>query len=264
MSYDGYQQINGVVIHKPEDWEGMRRAGKLAKSVLDVVEPFVQEGVSTLELNDICHDFIIKNEAVPAPLNYGNPPFPKSICTSVNHVVCHGIPSAEKILRTGDALNIDVTVILEGYHGDTSRMFTVGKPSIQVGRLIDCTFEAMMAGIEVVRPKAKLREIAVAIEKVVQKYGYSSVRDFCGHGIGKVFHMEPQVMHYNEKLSLYQNLELCEGMFFTVEPMVNVGKWQTVLSKFDNWTATTKDKKPSAQFEHTIGVTATGYEIFTL
>lgn len=264
MVYEGYKRKDGIVIHTESDWNGMRKAGKLAREVLDFVSTHINVGVSTLYLNDICHDFIIKNGAVPAPLNYGTPPFPKSICTSVNHVVCHGIPSADKILKDGDIMNIDVTVILDGYYGDTSRMFTVGKPSIQAQRLINCTFEAMMAGIDVVKPNATLRDIAFAIENVVLQYGYSCVRDFCGHGIGKVFHMEPQVMHYNEKTHPYQDLALQEGMFFTVEPMINVGSYHTIVSKFDKWTATTRDKKPSAQFEHTIGVTKNGAEIFTI
>ena len=160
-------------------------------------------------------------------------------------------------------MNIDVTVILDGYYGDTSCMYAVGKPTIQGQRLINCTYEAMMAGIDAVKPNNTLRDIAIAIETVVKKYGYSCVRDFCGHGIGKIFHMEPQVMHYNEKLADYQELTLEEGMFFTIEPMVNIGTHQTIVSKIDKWTATTRDKKPSAQFEHTIGVTANGFEIFT-
>lgn len=260
--YSGYRKSGDVVIHTEADYVGMRKAGKLAREVLDFVTPYVKEGVSTLYLNDICHDFIIKNGAIPAPLNYNG--FPKSICTSVNHVVCHGIPSAEKTLKTGDIMNIDVTVILDGYHGDTNRMYTVGKPSILCQRLIDVTYDAMMAGIEQAKPGNTLRDIAIAIEAIVKKNGFSCVRDFCGHGIGKVFHMAPQVVHYNEKESDYQDsVVLEEGMFFTVEPMVNVGTYHTIVSKFDNWTATTRDKKPSAQFEHTIGITKNGNEIFT-
>ena len=263
--YENYKRTaQNIVLHKEEDWHGMRKAGKLARKVLDFIATYVKDGVSTLELNDLCHDFIIKNGAIPAPLNYGEPPFLKSICTSVNHVVCHGIPSAEKILKNGDIMNIDVTVILNGYHGDTSRMYTVGKPTIQGERLINATYDAMMAGIEIIKPGKTLRDIAIAIETLVSNYGYSCVRDFCGHGIGKVFHMEPQVMHYNEKTHPYQDILLEEGMFFTVEPMVNVGKPATIVSKIDGWTATTRDKKLSAQFEHTIGVTVNGFEIFTL
>lgn len=262
--YQNYEKKNSVIIHKAEDFEGMRKAGKLARKVLDFIAPYVKEGVSTLYLNDLCHDFIIKNNAIPAPLNYGNPPFPKSICTSVNHVVCHGIPSAEKTLKTGDIMNIDTTVILDGYYGDTSRMYTTGKPSILCQRLINATYDATMAGIEKAKPGNTLRDIATAIEEIVKKAGFSCVRDFCGHGIGKIFHMAPQIMHYNEKTSDYQDLVLEEGMFFTVEPMVNVGTHHTIISKFDQWTATTRDKKPSAQFEHTVGITATGNEIFTL
>ncbi|MFT4968017.1 MAG: methionyl aminopeptidase [Candidatus Deianiraeaceae bacterium] len=263
--YEGHLKArSGIVIHKQEDWSYMRKAGTLAREVLDYIAPHAVEGVSTLTLNDLCHNFIVKNNAIPAPLNYGSPPFPKSICTSVNHVVCHGIPSAEKIIKSGDIMNIDVTVILDGYHGDTSRMYAVGKPTIQGARLIDATYDAMMAGIEAVSPGKTLRDIAIAIEGVVNKYGYSCVRDFCGHGIGKVFHMDPQVMHYNEKTMDYQDVALEEGMFFTVEPMVNVGTHRTIVSKIDKWTATTRDKKLSAQFEHTIGVTSCGFEIFTL
>ena len=262
-SYQNYEKNNGIVIHKAEDFDGMRKAGKLARQVLDFVAPYVKEGVSTLYLNDICHDFIIKNGAIPAPLNYGTPPFPKSVCTSVNHVVCHGIPSAEKTLKIGDILNIDVTVILDGYYGDTSRMYTIGKPSILCQRLINATYDAMMAGIDQAKAGNTLRDIAIAIETIVKKNGFSCVRDFCGHGIGKVFHMAPQVMHYNEKSIDYQDLVLQEGMFFTIEPMVNAGTYHTIVSKFDSWTATTRDKKPSAQFEHTIGITNNGNEIFT-
>lgn len=263
--YQGYNKTeDGIIIHKKEDWEGMRKAGRLAREVLDFISPYIKEDVSTLYLNDLCHDFIIKGGAIPAPLNYGSPPFPKSICTSVNHVVCHGIPSADKILKNGDIMNIDVTVILNGYHGDTSRMYTVGTPTIQGQRLINCTFEAMMAGIEKIKPGNTLRDIAIAIEKVVKSYGYSCVRDFCGHGIGKIFHMDPQIMHYNEKEFSYQDIVLEEGMFFTVEPMINVGTYDIIISKFDKWTATTRDKKLSAQFEHTVGVTSNGFEIFTL
>lgn len=263
MIYEGYTKTQeGIVIHRKEDWIGMRKAGKLAKSVLDFITPHIKEGISTLELNDLCHNFIIQNNAIPAPLNYNG--FPKSICTSVNHVVCHGIPSAEKILKNGDIMNIDVTVILDGYYGDTSRMYTTGKPTIQSERLINCTYEAMMTGIEICKPGITLRQIGIVIEAVVKKYGYSCVRDFCGHGIGKIFHMEPQIMHYNEPSYPYQEIKLHEGMFFTIEPMVNVGTHHTIVSKFDKWTATTRDKKLSAQFEHTIGITSNGYEIFTL
>jgi len=261
LLYHSYQKKDGVILHTQKDWEGMRKAGKLASQVLDFVTPHIKEGISTLELNDICHEFIIKNGAIPAPLNYHG--FPKSICTSVNHVVCHGIPSKDKILKNGDIIGVDVTVILDGYHGDTCRTFGI-KPTILGERLTNATYEAMMAGIEKVKPGNTLRDIGIAIETVAKKYNYSCVQDFCGHGIGKIFHMEPQVMHYNEKSIDYQDLALEEGMFFTIEPMINAGTYRTLVSKIDGWTATTQDKKLSAQFEHSIGVTANGYEIFTI
>jgi len=265
--YENYKRSSsGILIHVEEDFEGMRKAGKLAKQVLDYISEFVKEGVSTGYLNDLCHDFIIKNGAIPAPLNYRGliMPFPKSICTSVNNVVCHGIPSEKEILKEGDVMNIDVTVILNGYHGDTSRMYFASKPSIMAERLCKITKEAMMLGIEKAKPGNTLRQIAIAIQNHVENNGYSCVRDFCGHGTGKIFHMEPQIMHFNEPKSKYQDLILEEGMFFTIEPMVNAEKYQTVVSKTDGWVATTKDKSLSAQYEHTIGITKTGNEIFTL
>lgn len=245
-----------IIIHTPSDFEGMRKAGHLAAQTLDFVAPYVKEGVTTQELNDICHQFIIDHGAIPAPLNYRG--FPKSICTSVNHVVCHGIPGPKK-LQTGDILNIDVTVILDGWHGDTSRMYTVGKPSLKAQRLIEATYEAMMRGIEVVRPGAFTGDIGHAIQNAVEPKGFSVVRDFCGHGIGQIFHTAPEILHYG---SPGTGVELKEGMFFTVEPMINAGKFEVKVLK-DGWTAVTRDKSLSAQFEHTIGVTATGYEIFT-
>jgi methionyl aminopeptidase len=261
--YENYKKsASGIWIHTEEDFEGMRKAGKLAKAVLEYISEFVKPGVSTGYLNDLCHEFTVKNGAISAPLNYHG--FPKSICTSINNVVCHGIPSEKEILKDGDIANIDVTVILNGYYGDTSRMYFVGKPSGMAERLCKVTKEALMLGIEKAKPGKTLRDIAIAIQTHVENNGYSCVRDFCGHGIGKIFHMEPQIMHFNEPKMKYQDLILEEGMFFTIEPMVNAGKYQVSVSKEDGWTATTKDKSLSAQYEHTIGITKTGNEIFTL
>jgi methionyl aminopeptidase len=217
----------------------------------------VRPGVTTQHLNQLAHDMIVGAGAIPAPLNYRG--FPKSICTSVNHVVCHGIPDDKK-LKDGDIVNIDVTVIVDGWHGDTSRMFWVGKPKILAQRLTDVTYEAMMRGIEQVKPGATTGDIGHAIQTFAEKHNYSVVRDYCGHGIGKVFHAAPNILHYGKPGT---GVELKEGMFFTVEPMVNAGKHATILSKHDGWTVTTRDKSLSAQFEHTIAVTKTGYEIFT-
>jgi len=247
-----------ITIHKSEDFEKMRIAGKLAGEILDYITPFVEVGVTTDYLNDLCHKKIIENNAIPAPLNYRG--FPKSICTSVNHVICHGIPS-DKILKNGDILNIDVTVIVDGWHGDTSRMYFVGNDvSIKAKKLTQITYECMMMGIEKVKPEIHLGEIGFVIQNHAEKHGFSVVRDYCGHGIGKVFHAEPSVLHYGKKNS---GILLKEGMFFTIEPMINVGTFETLLSKHDGWTVTTRDKSLSAQFEHTIGVTKDGFEIFT-
>lgn len=249
--------MSKVVIHGPEDFNYMRKAGKLAAEILDYVTDFVSVGVTTDYLNEICHDKIIENNAYPAPLNYKG--FPKSICTSINHVVCHGIPSDKK-LQDGDILNIDVTVIVDGWYGDSSRMYYVGSPSIKAKRLCQVTYEAMMLGIEQVKPGNRLGDIGNAIQTYAESSGYSVVRDYCGHGIGKIFHTEPSVLHYGKKSS---GLVLEEGMFFTIEPMINAGRYETILSKHDDWTVTTRDKSLSAQFEHTIGVTKDGFEIFT-
>jgi methionyl aminopeptidase len=235
----------------------MRAAGRLAAEVIDYITNYVKEGVSTDYLNDLCHNKIIESGAIPAPLGYRG--YPKSICTSINHVVCHGIPN-EKLLKNGDILNIDVTVILEGWHGDTSRMFYIGEPSIKAKRLTQITYEAMMLGIEQVKPGAHLGDIGNAIQTHAEKNGFSVVRDYCGHGIGRIFHTEPNVVHYGRKGS---GVMLKEGMFFTIEPMINAGSYETLLSKHDGWTVTTRDKSLSAQFEHTIGVTKNGFEIFT-
>ncbi len=246
-----------IKIHSLADFAGMRRAGALAAEVLDAVSSMVQPGVATAELNDFCHNMIIAAGAIPAPLGYRG--FPKSICTSVNHVVCHGIPGDLK-LKNGDIVNIDVTVIVDGWHGDTSRMYFVGEPSIKARRLTQITYEAMMLGIEQVRPGNTVGDIGEAIQTYAEKHGYSVVRDYCGHGIGKVFHTSPSILHYGKAK---EGVVLREGMFFTVEPMINAGHWATILNKHDGWTVTTRDKSLSAQFEHSIAVTADGFEIFT-
>ncbi|MBT5047674.1 MAG: type I methionyl aminopeptidase [Rhodospirillaceae bacterium] len=245
-----------ITIHKPEDFDGMRRAGQLAAELLDYITPFVKPGVTTDELDKLCHDFTLERDAVPAPLNYRG--FPKSICTSINHVVCHGIPS-DKVLRDGDIINIDVTPILDGWHGDTSRMFAVGKIGVKAKRLIEITYESLMRGISVVRPGATLGDIGHAIQSFAEENRFSVVRDFCGHGLGKIFHAPPSVLHYGNPS---EGQALREGMFFTIEPMINAGRQETKILA-DGWTAVTKDRSLSAQFEHSIAVTADGYEIFT-
>ncbi|MDJ0683614.1 MAG: type I methionyl aminopeptidase [Alphaproteobacteria bacterium] len=247
-----------VKLHGPEDFAGMRVAGRLAAEVLDFITPHVVPGVSTGALDKLCHDFIVQAGAIPAPLNYKG--FPKSICTSINHVVCHGIPDDNKRLQEGDSINIDITVIVDGWHGDTSRMFLVGdKVPVKARRLTQVTYECMMKGIEAVRPGATLGDIGHAIQLYAEKNRFSVVRDFCGHGIGKVFHDAPSILHYGEP---GEGMTLEEGMFFTVEPMINVGTHEVKI-KNDGWTAVTKDLQLSAQFEHSIGVTADGFEIFT-
>jgi methionyl aminopeptidase len=247
-----------IKIHTPDDFEGMRKAGRLAAETLDFITPHVVPGVSTEALNQLCHDFIIQAGAIPAPLGYRG--FPKSICTSVNHVVCHGIPDDKKRLEDGDIINIDVTVILDGWYGDTSRMFYAGKVGTKARKLCDITYEAMMRGIELVKPGATIGDIGYAIQSFAEAQRFSVVRDFCGHGLGRIFHDAPSILHFGKP---GHGAEIKEGMFFTIEPMINAGKFDVkVLS--DNWTAVTKDKSLSAQFEHSIGVTATGYEIFTL
>ncbi|MFN8701689.1 MAG: type I methionyl aminopeptidase [Rhodospirillales bacterium] len=245
-----------VKRHTAADFEGMRKAGRLAAETLDYIVPFVKPGITTGELDRLCHEFIVGHGAICAPLGYKG--FPKSICTSVNHVVCHGIPG-DKQLEDGDIVNLDVTTILDGWYGDTSRMFLVGEVGIKARKLIDTTYEAMMAGIAVVRPGATLGDIGAAIQRHAEAQRFSVVRDFCGHGLGRVFHDAPSVLHYGKAGT---GLKLVSGMFFTIEPMINAGDWRVkVLS--DGWTAVTKDRSLSAQFEHSIGVTQTGYEIFT-
>ena len=248
-----------VTVHGPDDFAAMRKAGRLAAEVLDFIIPHVQPGVSTGALDTLCHEFILDHGAIPAPLNYRG--FPKSICTSVNHVVCHGIPNDAKKLTNGDIINIDITVILDGWHGDTSRMFFVGdKISVKSRKLVEVTYESMMRGIAVVKPGATLGDIGHAIQSFAESNRFSVVRDFCGHGIGRIFHAPPSVVHYGVPNS---GILLREGMFFTIEPMINAGRYDVKILQ-DGWTAVTKDRSLSAQFEHTIGVTADGYEIFTL
>ena len=234
----------------------MRNAGKLAKEVLDYIEEYVKEGVTTDKLNDLCHNFIISNNAIPAPLHYNG--FPKSICTSVNEVICHGIPG-DYILKSGDILNIDVTVILDGWYGDTSRMFKVGKCTKLADNLIEVTKRALYVGIDAVKPYGYFGDIGKAIQQYIETTGYSIVRDYGGHGIGNYFHGEPFVAHYDTGS---RGPQILPGMFFTIEPMINVGKFKTKLLK-DNWTVVTVDKSLSAQFEHTIFVNENGVEILT-
>ena len=243
-------------IHKSEDFEGMRKAGNLAARTLDLLVDHVKPGVSTQELDRIAFNFIDSNNGFIAPLFYKG--FPKSICTSLNHVICHGIPS-NRVLESGDIVNIDVTVIVDGWHGDTSRMFPVGKINNKAQKLIDCTYEAMMNGIEAVAPNARLGDIGAIIQSKAENQNYSVVRDFCGHGLGKVFHEYPNILHYGE---IGEGDKIEQGMFFTVEPMINIGKYDVRMLN-DGWTAVTKDKTLSAQFEHSIGVTQDGHEIFT-
>jgi len=246
-----------ITIHNEANFEGMRKAGKVAAEILVEIEEYIKPGVTTDYINSICHNMILDKGAIPAPLNYRG--FPKSVCTSVNHVICHGIPSDKKLVN-GDILNLDVTVIIDGWHGDTSKMFLIGdKIPIKASRLVQVTYDCLMFAIEKVKPGAKFNEIGKVIEEHANKHGYSVVRDYCGHGIGKIFHAPPNVIHYyDEDFQLVME----EGMFFTIEPMINAGKPDTLLMK-DGWTVVTRDRSLSAQFEHTIGVTSSGYEIFT-
>jgi methionyl aminopeptidase len=248
----------GIKIHGDDAFAGMRAAGRLAAETLDYVTPFVRPGVTTEELDRLCYEFVDGRGGISAPLNYRG--FPKSICTSINHVVCHGIPGDRRLME-GDILNIDVTPTLDGWHGDSSRMFLVGERiSVKARKLVDVTYEAMMRGIAVIRPGVRIGAIGHAIQSHAEANRFSVVRDFCGHGIGRVFHDAPSILHYG---SPGDGVVMQEGMLFTVEPMINAGRWEVkVLS--DGWTAVTKDRSLSAQFEHTIGVTATGYEIFTI
>lgn len=246
-----------IKIYGKDALDGMRKAGKLAKEVLDFIEPHVNIGISTDELNNLCHDFIISHNAIPATLNYNG--FPKSICTSVNNVICHGIPCDYK-LKNGDIINIDVTVILDGWYGDTSRTFLVGKCTKLAEHLVDITKQALFVGIDAVKPYGHFGDIGQAIQKFIDKQGFSIVQDYCGHGIGDVFHGAPTILHYatNSK-----GPQILPGMFFTIEPMINVGSYKTKVLK-DGWTAVTVDKSLSAQFEHTLAITEDSVEILTM
>lgn len=249
-----------IIIKTQDEIEKMRVAGRLAAELLDYITPFVKAGTTTDELNTLCHDYQTQVQGcIPAPLGYGNPPYPKSICTSLNSVVCHGIPD-NKPLKNGDILNIDVTVIKDGFHGDSSRMFCVGEVSPIAQRLIKITHECMMIGIEKVKPGAFFGDIGYAIAKHAENNGYSVVQEFCGHGVGRRFHEEPQVLHYGQKGT---GAELKPGMIFTIEPMINQGKRHIKIAA-DGWTVQTKDRSLSAQWEHEVLVTDTGYEILTI
>lgn len=246
-----------VTIKTADEIEKMRIAGRLTAEVLEMIAPHVQAGVTSLELDQICHDYIVKvQKAIPAPLNYHG--FPKSICTSVNHVICHGIPN-EKRLKNGDIVNLDITVIKDGYHGDSSKMFYIGEPSIQAKRLSQVAHECLLLGIEQVKPGAHLGDIGHVIQQHAESQNYSVVREYCGHGIGKVFHEDPQVLHYGQAGI---GIVLEPGMIFTIEPMINAGKRHVKLMK-DGWTVITKDRTLSAQWEHTILVTDSGHEVLT-
>ena len=250
-------------IKSDSDIEKMRVAGKLAARVLDYISPHVIPGVSTGELDQLCHEFILKNDALPAPLNYtpvGSHPYPKSTCISINHQVCHGVPSFERLLKNKDIINIDITVIKDGWHGDTGRMFFVGTPSILAERLCQTTLECLWSGIHAVHPGAYLGDIGAAIQTVAESRGYSVVRDFCGHGLGRNFHEAPQVLHYGKS---GEGIEIKPNMVFTIEPMVNAGK-SSVKVLADGWTAVTRDRSLSAQWEHTVRVSESGYEVLTV
>lgn len=248
-----------IILKTAEEFEKMRVAGKLAAQVLEMIEPYVKVGVTTGELDRLCHDYIVNTQqAIPACLNYHG--FPKSVCTSINEVVCHGIPDDEKKLKSGDILNIDVTVIKDGYYGDTSKMFLIGKPTILGERLCLVTRQSLYLSLRMIRPGIRLYKIGAAIQKFVEKAGFSVVREYCGHGIGREFHEDPQVLHYEADDG---GVILRPGMTFTIEPMVNVGTCQVRCMR-DGWTVKTRDRSLSAQYEHTLGVTETGCEIFTL
>ena len=252
-----------ITIKTGADIEGMRLAGRLASEVLDYITPHVTAGISTGELDRLCHDYMVNVQGtIPAPLNYappGHAPYPKSICTSVNDQVCHGVPG-DKVLKNGDIVNLDITVIKDGWHGDTSRMFRIGNSSIQAKRLVEVTYEAMWLGISKVRPGVQLGDIGYAIQRHAENSGYSVVREFCGHGIGRNFHEEPQVLHYGKPGT---GVTLEAGMCFTIEPMINAGR-REIRQKNDGWSIVTKDHSLSAQWEHTVLVTEDGYEVLTV
>jgi methionyl aminopeptidase len=251
-----------ITLKNEQEIQAMRVAGKLASEVLDFIAPQIIPGITTGEIDRICHEYMVTvQKTIPAPLNYCPPgftPYPKSICTSVNHQVCHGIPG-DKVLKSGDVVNVDVTVIKDGFHGDTSRMFFVGEPSIAAKRLCEITYECMWLGIDQVRPGARLGDIGAVIQKYAEESGFSVVREFCGHGIGRKFHEDPQILHYG-KAGTGEVLK--EGMIFTIEPMINAGR-REIRELPDGWTIVTKDRSLSAQWEHTVLVTPTGYEIMT-
>jgi methionyl aminopeptidase len=249
---------NDIPFYSLNDFDKMKEAGALASKILDELKSIIKPGISTLEINDICHNMIIENNAIPAPLDYKG--FPKSICTSVNHVVCHGIPNQNKILQDGDIINVDVTVILNGWFGDSSRMFVSGNINKKIYNLLETTYECLLIGIKKAKPGNYLGDIGFEIQQYAERKNYSVVRDFCGHGIGRQFHTPPSVLHYG---SLGEGPVLKPGMIFTIEPMINLGDWRVKILN-DGWTAVTKDKSLSAQFEHTIGITESGNEVFTL
>ena len=248
-----------VNIKTPEELEKMRVAGRLAAQVLEMIEPLVEVGISTGELDRLCHNYMVDElDVIPAPLNYNG--FPKSICTSINEVVCHGIPNDKKFLKNGDIVNLDITVIKDGFHGDTSKMFCLGTVAPHAQRLVEITQECLYRGIEVVKPGATLGDIGHAIQQHAEKNYYAVVREYCGHGIGTIFHDEPQILHYGQKGT---GLSLQQGMTFTIEPMLNAGRRHVKLNKKDGWTVTTRDGRMSAQWEHTLAVTAEGVEVLT-
>ncbi len=261
---------DNIPIHTSEnEYAGMRKAGSLAAQILDELKEIIKPGISTKEINDFCERIIKENNATAAPKNYKIPsikkPFPESVCTSVNHVVCHGIPSEKKILQNADIVNVDITVILDGWHGDCSRMYTPGRINKRIELLLKTTYECLLLGIKNAKPGKHLGDIGYAIQKHAESKNFSVVRDFCGHGIGKKFHTPPSVLHYGNP---DEGIELRPGMFFTIEPMINIGDWRIKnLKEKDGsnaWPAVTKDRSLSAQFEHTIGITENGNEIFTL
>jgi methionyl aminopeptidase len=265
MNQEAKYNTDGIQLHTESGFEGMRKAGKLAAETLDMITEHVVPGVTTEHLDKLCHDFATKHNAIPAPLGYGGShdraPFPKATCTSVNHVVCHGIPN-EKALREGDIVNIDVTVIVDGWHGDSSRMYLVGdKISVKARKLVDVTYDCLMKGIEQVKPGATLGDVGHAIEEYAHSHRFGVVTDFCGHGLGQVFHAPPSVMHVGVP---GQGVVLEPGMIFTIEPMINASKDHRTKVLADGWTAVTRDRALSAQFEHSLSVTETGFEIFTL
>jgi len=255
--------MSSITLKSAQDIQAMRVAGRLAAEVLDFIGPHVRPGVTTGQLDTLCHDYMVDVQGtVPAPLNYappGHTPYPRSICTSVNHQVCHGVPG-DRVLKGGDIVNIDITVIKDGWHGDTSRMFIVGEGSVLARRLCDITYRAMWEGIRVVRPGATLGDIGHAVQRFAEGQGFSVVREFCGHGIGQVFHEDPQVLHYGRPGT---GMKLVEGMVFTIEPMINAGK-AAIRQLGDGWTIVTKDHSLSAQWEHTVAVTADGFEVLTV